>query len=674
VPKTELLHNGSTNIIDALASQPGISQITTGSGISKPVIRGLGYNRVVTVNDDIRQEGQQWGDEHGIEIDEYSVNRVEILKGPASLSYGSDAIAGVIHLMSAPPLQEGKIIGELTTGYQTNNGLLGYSLNFAGNRKGFIWDARFSNKLAHAYQNKYDGYVFNSGYRELAGSALVGINRPWGFSHLKFSAYHLMPGIIEGERDSLTGKFTKVVITEDVTEDALANNSDFKSYTPTTPFQQIYHYKLVSNSNFILGQGNLKTVVGFQQNRRQEYEESKDEYGLYFLLNTLNYDFKYNLPEYTGFDISFGINGMQQNSLNKGSEYLVPEYNLFDYGVFATASKSLGNWDVSGGFRFDTRNEKGKDLFLDENDQQITYPAENASHRFSAFNSTFRGTSGSIGVTWQIMPSLYTKLNLSRGFRAPNIAELGSNGVHEGTFRYEIGDPDLKPETSNQLDYTFGLSREHISAEINAFYNDIDHFIYSRKLNAINGSDSIIDNNIAFKYQSGNARLLGGEIRFDIHPHPYDWIHFENTFSYVNALLKNQPDSSRYLPLTPAPKWQSSLQVDIPKDFKHLDNLYIKLSLENYFEQDHYYSAYNTETATPGYTLWNIGSGTDFIKGSKKICSLFITVNNLTNKAYQSHLSRLKYAGTNYVTGRTGIYNMGRNVGFKLIIPIDFGD
>ncbi|HSH64415.1 MAG TPA: TonB-dependent receptor plug domain-containing protein, partial [Bacteroidia bacterium] len=166
VPKIQLLQNASTNIIDALSKQPGISQITTGAGISKPVIRGLGYNRVVIVNDGIRQEGQQWGDEHGIEIDEFSVNRVEILKGPASLSYGSDAIAGVINMLSAPTVPDGSIIGNVLGNYQTNNGLIGYSANLAGNRSGFIWDLRYSNKMAHDYQNKYDGFVFNSGYRE----------------------------------------------------------------------------------------------------------------------------------------------------------------------------------------------------------------------------------------------------------------------------------------------------------------------------------------------------------------------------------------------------------------------------------------------------------------------------------------------------------------------------
>ena len=142
----------SANIIDALATQPGISQITTGSGISKPVIRGLGYNRVVVVSDGIRQEGQQWGDEHGIEIDEFDVSKVEILKGPASLMYGSDAMAGVINMFTAPVLPQGKKQLNVLTNYQTNNGLMAYSLNFAGHKNVFVWDLRYSHKQAHAYQ------------------------------------------------------------------------------------------------------------------------------------------------------------------------------------------------------------------------------------------------------------------------------------------------------------------------------------------------------------------------------------------------------------------------------------------------------------------------------------------------------------------------------------------
>ncbi len=674
VPKTELLQQASTNIIDALASQPGVSQITTGSGISKPVIRGLGYNRVVVVNDGIRQEGQQWGDEHGVEVDEFGVNKVEILKGPASLMYGSDAMAGVVSMFSAPTLQEGKVQGNILTNYQTNNGLYAYSLNLAGNKKGLVWDLRYSDKNAHAYQNKYDGYVYNSGFQEKALSALLGINKSWGYSHLNLSYYHLTPGIVEGERDSLSGKFLKPVVLADGTEgEAIATHHDMVSYSHQMPYQQVYHYKAVWNSNFILGDGSLKTTIGYQQNRRQEFEDvlNPDHYGLYFKLHTVNYDVHYIMPEKNGYSVSFGINGMYQNSQNKGSEFLVPEYNLFDAGAFVVAKKTMGKLDISGGLRYDNRREHGDDLFLNANEEPVSSSAPDASHRFTAFTSNFGGVTGSLGLSYQITSEVYTKLNISRGFRAPNIGELASNGVHDGTVRYEIGDSHLKAENSLQVDYALGYNSEHITAEVNLFANNINHYIFSRKLNSTAGGDSITDGYETYKFVSGNAQIMGGEASFDIHPHPFDWLHFENSFSYVHSVQKNQPDSTKYLPFTPPAKWKSDLRVDLRKTGTIFRNTYFEAGIEHYFVQNDFYAAFGTETRTPAYTLINAGIGTDILYHNRTFCSLYISGSNLADIAYQSHLSRLKYEPVNYATGRTGVYNMGRNISIKLIVPIN---
>lgn len=672
VPKIELLQTGATNIIDAIASQPGVSQVTTGAGISKPVIRGLGYNRMVVVNDGIRQEGQQWGDEHGVEVDEYGVGKVEILKGPATLVYGSDAMAGVVNLLPSPTLQEGKIAGNVMTDFQTNNGLLGYSLNLAGNQKGFVWDVRYSNKMAHAFQNRYDGYVFNSGFREDAASGMLGLNKSWGYSNLTLSAYHLQPGMVEGERDDATGEFLKPIINDAGDEDeAIVTDKDAKSYHPQMPYQQIHHYKAVWNSNVYLGKGNLATILGFQQNRRQEFEDIRTkQYGLYFHLNTVNYDVRYNFPEINNYNISVGVNGMQQASRNKGSEYLVPEYNLFDAGLFAIVKKSLGSVDVSGGLRLDNRHVNSKSLYVNSDGEQTVVMNADAIERFKAFETDFTGMSGSLGTTWQITKYLFTKLNVSRGFRAPNIPELGANGVHEGTFRYETGNSDLKAETSLQLDYTLGLNTQHISAELNLFDNRINNYIFSRKLNRVAGGDSLIDGTTAFKFVSGDAHLYGGEFRFDIHPHPLDWLHIENAFSYVRAIQLHQPDSTRNLPLTPAPKYRIALKAELDKWGNHIRNGYFKVELENYFAQNNFYSAYGTETRTPDYSLLNVGLGADFACKGRTLFSLYLSANNVTDVAYQSHLSRLKYAPVNYVTGRTGVYNMGRNISVKVVVPI----
>ena len=195
----------ATNIIDAISHQPGVSELTTGGSISKPIIRGLGYNRVVVMSEGVRQEGQQWGDEHGVEVDGSSVYSVEILKGPASLMYGSDAMAGVVILHAQPTLPEGEIHANVSTEYQTNNGLFNYNLSIAGNQKGFVWDAHYSDKMAHAYKNKYDGYVPGSQFRERAGRLMLGTNQSWGHSRLIWTAYHLTPSSVEEVRDPENG-------------------------------------------------------------------------------------------------------------------------------------------------------------------------------------------------------------------------------------------------------------------------------------------------------------------------------------------------------------------------------------------------------------------------------------------------------------------------------------
>lgn len=271
-----LQSTSSTNIIDAVARQPGVDQITTGSGISKPVIRGLGYNRIVTVNDGIRQEGQQWGDEHGIEVDAQTVHSVEILKGPASLMYGSDAMAGVLVLHEYPVVPLGQMAATVGGEFQTNNSLWDYTVDFAGNKGGVVWNGRWSQKGASEYENKRDGKVWGSQFKERAFTDMLGLNRRWGYSHLKFSTYHIKPGLVEGERDEET--------------DALLRSQ---------AYQKIYHHKVVLDNSFIFGDGSLKAVLGYQQNRRKEFEEA-DELGLDFRLHTINYDVHYTATKSCG--------------------------------------------------------------------------------------------------------------------------------------------------------------------------------------------------------------------------------------------------------------------------------------------------------------------------------------------------------------------------------------
>jgi iron complex outermembrane receptor protein len=670
IDRNTLNQNSSTNLIDGLKNIPGVNQITTGAAISKPIIRGLGYNRVIILNNGIRQEGQQWGDEHGIEMDEYAVDRVEIVKGPGSLMYGSDGIAGVLNFLAPRAPSIGEVKTQVISNYQSNNNLIGYSLSNAGNKNGFQWLGRFSNKFAGNYQNAYDGKVYNSGFKEFDGSLFLGINKNWGHSHLTVSSYNNTLNLIEGERDSL-GKFIYVNSNGD---ELTASGKDYTGYKIGFPHQEISHLRVSSNNYFILKKGTINADLGFQNNKRKEFGDTTNpnDIALFFALNTFNYNIRYNLEKIKGWETSVGIGGMQQSNTNKGLEFLIPAYNLFDIGTFVFTQKTFNKLTIAGGLRFDNRYMNSKELFLDSLEKPVSVPDANSELKFSSFTKNYNGISGSLGLSYQINKTSTLKLNVSRGFRAPNIAELSSNGRHEGTFRYEIGNPNLKSEISHQIDNAYFLNSEHITFELTPFVNFIRNYIYSEKLKGANGTDSIpdpADPAPAFKFTSGNATLLGGEIYFDIHPHPLDWLHLENSFSYVQATQLNQPDSSKYLPFIPAPKYRGEIKAQFKKAGKTLSNAYIKFGIDYFFAQDKFFSAYGTETGTPTYTLLSAGIGAN-IKAFKRkdFMSLYISGENLADVAYQNHLSRLKYAPENLATGRVGVFNMGRNVSVKLIM------
>ena len=664
--KDDLFKNASTNLIDNLSKTPGVSQVSTGPAISKPFIRGLGYNRVVVVNDGIKQEGQQWGDEHGIEIDELNVNKVEILKGPASVTYGSDALAGVVNIISILPPPEGHIKGNFLSGYQTNNRQRNFHADLGGNENGFIWGLYGSYKAAADYRNKYDGYVFNSNFNEKDFGSYVGLNKNWGFSHLYFSRFDQHVGLVEGDRDSTTGDFVKLVNNNGSEAEEIATNADFKSTNPYLPRQRIQHTKLAVDNSFNMGKGRLTLTLGYQRNQRQEFGNVLDpsEKALYFDLGTFNYNLQYHLPEHNDWRTTVGINGMDQTNKNKGLEALIPEYSMFDVGAFVYTQKTIDKLTLSGGLRYDDRSLDTKELM------------EGVDVKFPSLSKSYSNISGSAGFSYEVNKKVTLKFDIARGFRSPTVAELSSNGAHEGTNRFEYGDENLKSETSLQTDAGIEIGSEHVSINANIFYNPIRNFIYYRKLQARGGGDSLIAEGVqtffAFRFDQQNAQLYGAECNLDIHPHPLDWLHIENTFSYVRGVMNEEQDGSKNLPFIPAAKLINEVKVDFAKKGNRLKNGFVRVQLDNTFKQNQPFTGFNTETATPAYTLLNAAAGGDVVCKDKTLFSLFIGVNNIGDVAYQNSLSRLKYAPENLVTGRVGVFNMGRNFSVKVNVPLDF--
>ncbi|MBN8833671.1 MAG: TonB-dependent receptor [Niastella sp. SCN 39-18] len=666
IRQQELNRGTSTNLIDALTKTPGVAQVSTGAAISKPFIRGLGYNRVVVVNDGIRQEGQQWGDEHGVEIDEYNVSRAEVLKGPASLMYGSDALAGVINFISIVPVAEGTVKGNLFGNYQTNNRQRGLHGDISGNTNGFIWGAYGSYKVAADYKNNYDGYVFNSKFNERNFGAYAGLNKTWGFTHWYISQFNQRVGLIEGERDSTTGNFSKIVNNNGMEDVVLATAKDFRSTEPYHPYQQIKHFKIAADNNFHLGNKRLTLTLAYQRNQRQEFGNvlSPKERALYFDLHTINYNFQFHLAENAGWKTSVGVNGMQQENKNRGMEALIPEYSSFDVGVFLYSQKRMEKLTLSGGIRFDNRSINSQEL----QDAGVV--------KFEKFRKNFFNISGSAGLSYEASKAVTLKYNIARGFRAPSIPELSSNGAHEGTNRYEYGEQDLKSETSFQIDGGIEVTSPHVVFSANVFYNGLKNFIYYRRLSSSFGSDSIIINGteqfFAFRFDQNKTSLFGSEFSIDIHPHPLDWLHIESVFSHVRGRLNQEQDGSRNLPFIPATRLINVLKGEFAKKNKNFKNAYAKIELDNSFAQNNPFTGFNTETSTSGYSILNAGLGGDVLSKDRTLFSLYLSANNIANVTYQNHLSRLKYTAVNNVTGRRGVYNMGRNFSIKVNVPLTF--
>lgn len=664
--RSQLVGISSTNIINTLTRLPGVNAVTTGPAISKPFIRGLGYNRVLTINDGIRQEGQQWGDEHGIEIDDYSAQRVEVLKGPSSLIYGSDALAGVVNIQTLVPVQEGIIHADVLGEYQTNNRLRGTYANLAGTKNGFSWGVYGSYKGAADYKNNPDDYVFNSKFYNKNVGGMIGRSGAWGHSYLMASDFNQHAGIVEGARDSTTGTFVKDIPGG---SQAIATSDDFKRISMGVPYQHIRHFKLTSDNSFNLGHSRLDVTVGYQRNQRQEFGNADNlkEPEAWFDLKTVNYIARLNLPGAGNWKTSVGITGMVQTNKNRAEEAIIPDYDLLDAGGYVFTQYTKGKWNASGGIRFDNRHISSKQM-LDGSDV-----------KFHAFTKDFSNVSGSAGVSYLASNTVTLKMNVARGFRAPSLAELASNGAHEGTNRYEVGDNNLKSETSLQADAGLEINTAHITFGVNGFYNHLQNFIFYEKVRNSTGGDSILiepgsgDAFNVFFFQQRSANLYGIEANLDLHPHPLDWLHFENTFSYTHAQFSEPVDGSENVPLIPAARLLSNLRGNFLPKGKTLRNLYLSIESDYTGRQNRPFTGFNTETATDSYGLLNAYAGTDIAgKNGKTIFSIHFSGLNLTDEAYQNHLSRLKYADFNYVNGRRGVFNMGRNFGIKVNVPLDF--
>jgi iron complex outermembrane receptor protein len=687
----QIEQTNESNIIDVLVKNaPGLNAVKTGANISKPFIRGMGYSRVLTLYDGLRQEGQQWGDEHGIEVDAYNMQRAEVIKGPSSLLYGSDAVAGVVSLFPyIPNEQDGNIHVKIISEYQSNNNLIGNGFRISHCNKHFLVVVRGSYRMAKNYRNAFDGRVYNTNFAEKNLSALIGYTSDKGYSHLNFSMYDNLQGIPDGSRDSLTRKFTKQIYEgnlDDIKHRPIVSDADLNSYKLSPLHQHIQHLRLYFHSFYKIGRGDIDVLMGLQQNIRKEYNHPTmpKQAGMQVRLNTLNYGLRYNAPIYKNIETSIGINGMlQQNKSIHATDFPIPDYNLYDGGMYFYAKWKYNKWSISGGVRYDVRQVEWNDFYIRTNsstgfNEHVHTPdTTTAMLQFPAYKKTFGGASASLGFTYQVTKYISLKANVGRGYRAPNITEIASNGLDPGAHIIYLGNKNFNPEFSLQEDIGASVRSKHISADLSLFNNNIQRYIYLTMVVDANGNP-ILDPqaNKTFQYQQASAQLYGMEIWLSIHPQGMKGFTFDNSLSTVygfnrKTIYIGEGINGEYLPLIPPMKLLSNMAQDIQLKSKVFRKLTPKVEMEYTASQYKYLGLNNTETATQSYTLFNLGLHADVKYLKTHALQFQCQINNLFDKAYQSNLSRLKYF-ENYSespNGRLGMYNMGRNVCMKIMLP-----
>lgn len=677
------------NIIDALVKNvPGLNAVKTGPNISKPFIRGLGYNRVLTLYDGIRQEGQQWGDEHGIEVDAYAIDKAEVIKGPASLLYGSDALAGVVSMYPyIPGEKDGKLHGRLLSEYQSNNGLIGNGLRLTYSDPHWIGTISSSFRLAKNYTNRVDGRVYNTGFSEKNLSATAGYTSSRGATYLNATLYDNLQGIPDGSRDSLSRKFTRQIyegVLDSITNRPIVPDAVLNSYTLSPLHQHIQHYRVYTNGNYKVGKGEVTTTLGFQQNIRREYNHptAPEQAGLFVRLNTINYGIRYVLPEWSRVEMTVGVNGMDQNNKSKqATDFPIPDYHLSDIGGYLYGKWASSRLTLSGGVRYDRRTVNGAAFYTAIDpatgfSRQVLVPdTAGASLPFPALHRQFTGISLSAGAAWQLTEQISLKLNIARGYRSPNITELASNGLDPGAHIIYLGNRNFVPEFSWQQDLGISGDFRDLTASFSLFNNYVQHYIYLQQLTDPSGNPlTDAQGNKTFQYQQGSAQLYGAEGLLAIHPGNWKGFNAINTIALVigrntKEEYRHKGNAGEYLPLIPPLQWISSISQEISTRCKIFASIRAKFDLEYNAAQPRYLALYQTESYSPAYTLINLSAATTIVYAKQHSIQLQVQVNNLLDQAYQNNLSRLKYFEyySHSPNGRLGIYNMGRNICTKIL-------
>lgn len=611
ITNSEMKEKGAQTLSEALSTIPGVGQITSGA-ISKPVIRGLNGDRILINVAGIKLEDQQWEDEDGLVLSEAGVERIELIKGPASLMFGSGAMGGVVNII-------GEDLPEPGTTQQNLNFKLFSNTYGAGIDYGFKKSGKNSFLLRTGIESHAD-YSDGSGNR---------------VPNTRFALYNINLGYIvqrehfESENRVLASfnQFGFIADSADLYEDSAEPRL-------SREFEEAHYAVLLllfsSKNSFHLNETTeLDVTLGIQTNLRQEQERA-DEVDLSLLLNTFSLNTSIRKPLNYNWTMTNGIAGMFQTNTNYASRIIVPDATIAEGSVFSYLNrrqqiKTL-NGNFEAGLRYDHRQ-----IITHQTGSQISLI------ELTPFNRGFNNLNGSLGESLYY-ENLLLKINLSSGFRTGNLAELSANGLHEGTPNWYLGNQDMKVEQCLNADISASWQFKWLILRGSVFRNRFHNYIYLRP------TDDELFGFDLFRYEQTNATLQGFEAGASIENKKY--LSLSLDYSYLNA----RRDDGSWLPLSPANRFVFDSKFFPLASNSKYQNAFISFGV-TYSQKKNQTDIY--EIPASGYCLINAGAGVSF-----KSVRILVSCRNLADKKYFDFLSKLKYYGLNDM-GRNIVLNVG---------------
>lgn len=648
------------NFMQAMQNIPGVQAMDIGSGFSKPMIRGMGFNRIAVLENGIKQEGQQWGADHGLELDAFNIEAVNVLKGPASLLYGSDAMGGVIDITSPTAPADNSVFGDVTLLGKSVNGTIGGSLMLGIKKNAWYSHIRYSEQHFGDYRIPTDSIVYLTQRIPIYGRKLkntAGVERNIGLftqyqkdgykANISVSNVYQKAGFFPGAHG---------------VPDASRVQDDGDSRNIELPSSKVNHLKVTTHQQYAWEKLILSADLGFQNNHREEWSAFHTHYGsqpapekdtdkeLAFNLNTYSASVKARLVGSSSWEHTFGMDGQHQRNGIDGYSFLLPEYNRTTAGMlWLTTYRPNNVLSVSGGVRYDYGHiniSSHEDAYLADYLKSQGYAQEQID--FYKWNShavteNFGDYSFSLGLVWTPSDRQMVKVNLGRSFRLPGANELAANGVHHGTFRHEQGDANLKSEQGWQMDASYNLNYKSISFAVSPFASWFSNYIFLRPT----GEWSVLPHaGQIYRFTGAKALFAGAEASVDIR--------FLRNFTYrISGEYVYTYNCDEHIPLSFSPTASMRNTLTWQKSRYMLYAEWQSIARQNRVDRN--------EDRTSGANLFHLGGSLNIPIGGNNEIEITLTARNIFDTRYYNHLSFYR---------RVEIPEPGRN--FQLLIKIPF--